>query len=483
MAQKRYAYFIVYDIIKTMENKTQQKQTVYLAVDIGASSGRHIVSYIENGKLVLKEVYRFPNGAANVNGRLYWDANRLFKEILAGLKAAAKAGFTPGYVGIDTWAVDYVLLDKEGKPIGGVYSYRDERGAKVKEQAHAVMPFSVLYKKTGIQYAPFNTLYQLYDDVLTGRIREAESFLMLPDYFHYLLTGVKKQEYTNATSTGMVNAITHTWDEEILSRFSLPEKLFGALSQPGTVVGKFTKEVAAEVGYEATVILPATHDTASAVLAAPITDGAPYLSSGTWSLLGVHEKAAHTDEKAMEYNYSNEGSVDFAFRFQKNIIGLWMIQQVKKELGDKYSFAELADLARKETESRILDLGDPRFLAPQSMIAEIEALTGKLSVGALARVIFLSLADAYEKALEELETATGKKYDTLHVIGGGCQNALLNELTARRTGKTLTVGPVEATAIGNLIAQMIGTGEIKDLATAREIIKHSFDITEVKING
>ena len=466
-----------------MEKNVCKNASIYLAVDIGASSGRHIVSFIENSKLVLKEVYRFPNGALNKNGRLYWDAERLYKEILAGLKAAAQAGYAPNYVGVDTWAVDYVLLDKADEPIGGVYSYRDERGAAVKEKAHAVMDFPSLYKKTGIQYAPFNTLYQLYDDVLTGRIKNAESFLMLPDYFHFLLTGVKKQEYTNATSTGMVNALTHTWDEEILSRFSLPRKLFGGLSQPGTVVGKFKEEVAAEVGYSATVILPATHDTASAVLAAPITDGAPYLSSGTWSLLGVAEKAAHTDEKAMAYNYSNEGSVDFTFRFQKNIIGLWMIQQVKKELGDKYSFAEMAEMARGEKESRLLDLSDPRFLAPKSMIAEIEKNLGHLSVGALARTIFLSLAEAYKKALEELEAATGKRYDALHVIGGGCQNTLLNELTAIATKKRITVGPVEATAIGNLIAQMIGTGEIKDLPTARELIKTSFDITEVKING
>ena len=458
-------------------------QNVYLAVDIGASSGRHIVGYLDEGKLVLREVYRFPNGAKNVAGRLFWDTERLFEEILLGLKAAAQAGFTPDYVGIDTWAVDYVLLDKQNKPIGGTYSYRDERGVKIKEKAHAVMDFPLLYEKTGIQYAPFNTLYQLYDDVLTSRISKAESFLMLPDYFHYRLTGVKKQEYTNATSTGMVNAVTHEWDKEILSRFSLPEKLFGALSQPGTVVGKFKKEIADFVGYSATVILPATHDTASAVLAAPISDGAPYLSSGTWSLLGVAQKAAHTDKTAMAYNYSNEGSVDFTFRFQKNIIGLWMIQQVKKELNDKYSFAELADLARKDQESRLLDLSDPRFLAPKSMIAEIEATLGKLSVGALARTIFLSLAKAYKKALDELENATGKRYDALHVIGGGCQNALLNELTARATGKKITVGPVEATAIGNLIAQMIGTGEIKDLDAARENVKHSFDITEVKING
>ena len=456
---------------------------VYLAVDIGASSGRHILSYLADGKLVLREVYRFSNGATEREGRLYWDVDRLFSEILKGLKAAKEVGFTPDYVGIDTWAVDYVLLDEEDKPIGGAYSYRDGRGAAVKEKTHAVVDFPTLYAKTGIQYAPFNTLYQLYDDVLTGRIEKAQTFLMLPDYFHFLLSGVKKQEYTNATSTGMVNAQTHEWDEEILSRFGFPKKLFGALSAPGTRVGAFKKEIAEAVGYSATVILPATHDTASAVLAAPVTDGAPYLSSGTWSLLGVTVKDAHTDREAMRYNYSNEGSVDFTFRFQKNIIGLWMIQQVKKELGDRYSFAELADMARGEKEERILDLSDPRFLSPKSMIAEIESTLGHLSVGALARTIFLSLAEAYKNALVELESATGKRYDALHVIGGGCQNALLNEMTARATGKTLTVGPVEATAIGNIIAQMIGTGEMDDLPAAREIVKHSFDITEVTVNG
>ena len=456
---------------------------VYLAVDIGASSGRHMLSYLLEGKLVLKEIYRFKNGATEKGGRLYWDVDRLFDEIVKGLKAAKDAGLVPNYVGIDTWAVDYVLLDGADRPVGGTYSYRDKRGAAVKQKAHAVMDFPLLYKKTGIQYAPFNTLYQLYDDVLTGRIDKAESFLMLPDYFHYLLTGVKKQEYTNATSTGMVNALTHEWDEEILSSFRFPKKLFGTLSQPGTTVGAFKKEIADVVGYTATVVLPATHDTASAVLAAPITDGAPYLSSGTWSLLGVTEKAAHTDETAMQYNYSNEGSVYYTFRFQKNIIGLWVIQEVKKELGDKYTFAELAEMARTDGESRLLDLSDPRFLAPKSMIAEIEGVLGKTSPASMARSIFLSLAEEYKKALTELENATGRKYIALHVIGGGCQNALLNEMTARATGKALTVGPVEATAIGNIIQQMIGTGEIKDLPTAREIVKKSFDITEVKTNG
>ena len=427
----------------------------------------------------MQEVYRFRNGVFEQDGRLYWDTQALFREILAGLRAAKEAGLTPDFVGIDTWAVDYVLLDENNSPIGETFAYRDKRGAKVKEQAHAVMPFPELYGRTGIQYAPFNTLYQLFDDRLTGRLSEAKSFLMLPDYFHYRLTGVKKQEYTNATSTGMVNAKTHVWDQEILKAFGFPSSLFGNLSQPGEIVGRFTPEIAKAVGFDATVVLPATHDTASAVLAAPVTDGAPYLSSGTWSLLGLCVAQAITDERAMAYNYSNEGSVDFAFRFQKNIIGLWMIQQVKKELGDTYSFQQLADMARECPTDTLLDLNDPRYLAPESMIAEIEKSTGKRPIGELAYIVFNSLAHTYAAAIEELENSTDKRFDTLHVIGGGCQNALLNELTAKVTKKRITTGPVEATAIGNLIAQMIGTGEIKDLAAAREIIKNSFNVSEV----
>ena len=461
------------------QDRTNFDHKRYLAVDIGASSGRHIVATIEEGKLRMQEVYRFRNGAVERDGRLYWDTEALFREILAGLSAAKDAGLTPDCVGIDTWAVDYVLLDENDAPIGDTFSYRDKRGAEVKEKAHAVMPFSELYRKTGIQYAPFNTLYQLFDDRLTGRLFEAKSFLMLPDYFHYRLTGVKKQEYTNATSTGMVNAETHVWDQEILKAFDLPSSLFGQLSQPGEIVGRFTSDIAAAVGFDATVVLPATHDTASAVLAAPVTDGSPYLSSGTWSLLGVCVPKAITDDRAMSYNYSNEGSVDFSFRFQKNIIGLWMIQQVKKELNDRYSFKELAEMARDCPSDLLLDLSDPRYLAPESMITEIFKSTGERSIGELSYIVFNSLAHTYAAALGELQDSTGKHFDTLHVIGGGCQNTLLNELTARVTGKRVTTGPVEATAIGNLIAQMIGTGEIKDLAAAREIITRSFDVSEV----
>lgn len=447
----------------------------YLAIDIGASSGRHITAELVSGKLVLEEIYRFPNGAKDVGGRLFWDVEELYRHILAGLKKAGEGGAPPACIGIDTWAVDYVLLDKEGRA-SAAYSYRDRRGGAVKDKAHVIMPFAELYARTGIQYQPFNTIYQLFDDKLGGRLAGAEAFLMLPDYFNYRLTGVRKQEYTNATSTGMVNAVTHKWDARIIDAFGLPPKLFGELTQPGAAVGRFTDETAAAVGYNATVMLPATHDTASAVLAAPIRAGRPYISSGTWSLLGAEQSAARTDYGSMRCNYSNEGSIGGTFRFQKNIMGLWMIQRVRAELDDKYSFAELADMARGCAHDKTVDVNDEKFLAPESMLDAIWSETGPMSVGETAYCVYNSLAECYARSLDELEKLTGAKSDTLNVIGGGSKNGLLNELTARKTGKRVITGPTEGTAIGNIIMQMIGTGELPDLTAARETVAGSFDI-------
>ena len=451
-----------------------------LAIDIGASSGRHILEYMQDGKMVLEEIYRFPNGAKNTDGSLYWDVDSLFENIVAGLAKAKELGKIPETVGIDTWAVDYALLDKDDRRIGEVFSYRDGRTQESAEKAHKLLPFASLYEKTGIQFQPFNTVYQLYADKLTGKIEGAESMLMLPDYFNFLLTGIKRQEYTNATSTGMVNALTHTWDEEIIQTLGLPQKLFGELTLPGSVVGKFSKEIEERVGYCATVMLPATHDTASAVLAAPIEKGQPYISSGTWSLLGIEQSKAHTDPKSMAVNYSNEGSLNYTFRYQKNIMGLWMIQQVRHELNDEYSFAELADMARANPKDIFIDVNDNKFLSPANMTAAIEEETGKLSVGEMAYVIYSGLAKCYKKCIEELEELTGEKYHTLYIIGGGSKNTLLNEMTAKETGLRVVTGPTEGTAIGNLIMQMIGSGEIKDLKEARSIVKKSFNIEEVE---
>ncbi len=452
----------------------------YLAIDIGASSGRHIVGWLEDGKLKTQEIYRFKNGTDTKGGHLIWNVDSLFSEIKSGLKKAKEIGKIPSYIGIDTWAVDYALLDKEDKLIGEVFAYRDSRNIKAADAVHRKIPFDLLYKKTGIQFQTFNTVYQLYADKLSRKLDGAESMLMLPDYLNFLLTGVKKQEYTNATSTGLVNAETHTWDKEIIEKLGFNRKLFGELSQPGTVVGEFKEEIVEELGYNATVILPATHDTASAVLADPIDEESPYISSGTWSLLGIEQKSAHTDDNSRKANYSNEGSINYNFRYQKNIMGLWLIQNVKKELGN-LSFETLAQMAKCKEDCGIIDVNDQRFLSPKNMMDEINKALGKsLSSASIMRVIYDSLAKSYADAIKELERNTGKKYKTLNIIGGGSQDGLLNEMTAKATGKKVITGPVEATAIGNLIMQMIGAGEIKDLSEARKIIKNSFDIKEVK---
>lgn len=449
----------------------------FLAIDIGASSGRHIVGWLDEGILHTEEVYRFANGAETRNGRLCWNVDKLFSEVVNGLMKAKEVGKTPTFVGIDTWAVDYALLDAKDNRIGEVYCYRDNRTAKPIEAVHKLVPFNTLYKRTGIQFQPFNTIYQLYEDKVSGKLKKAKTLLMLPDYLNFLLTGVKRQEYTNATSTGLVNAKTHVWDKEILDTLGLPSGLFGDLAQPGTAVGEFKQEIAEKLGYNATVVLPATHDTASAVIATPLDGQTPYISSGTWSLLGVEQNKAHTDKKSLLVNYSNEGGPNFTFRYQKNIMGLWIIQSVKRELNNRYSFPQLAKYARSQPSGDLIDVNDNRFLAPANMCEEIDKAVGKkLTIAKRMRVIYDSLALSYATAIKELEKNTKQTYKTINIIGGGCRDEFLNELTAQATGKKIIAGPIEATAIGNLVMQMIGAGEIKDVVAARKIIRQSFEV-------
>ena len=457
----------------------------YLAIDIGASSGRHIVAHLENGKMITEEIYRFQNGPEELTAydgkpHLMWTHERLFGEILNGLKKAKELGKVPYSIGIDTWGVDYALLDENDEAIGGTYCYRDSRTEATIPEVHAVLPFAELYAKTGIQFATFNTVYQLLDDLKTGRMAKAKSFLMLPDYFHFRLTGVKKQDYTNATTTGMVNSITHKWDEEIIEKLGFKKELFGELTQPGSEVGELSDEIAAIVGYKAKVVLPATHDTASAVLAAPLSAQTPYISSGTWSLLGIEQNKAHTSEAAREAGYSNEGSVNGQFRLQINIMGLWMIQQVRHEAGDKYNFVQIAEMAKANPIPDEFNVNDQKFFAPDSMIDAINETVGReLTFGEMAYAIYHNLARYYDLALKELEAVTGEKYETLNIIGGGSQNKLLNAMTKEYTGKKIITGPAEGTAIGNLMMQMVGCGDIKDINEGRQIIKNSFDINEL----
>ncbi|MBQ7348570.1 MAG: rhamnulokinase, partial [Clostridia bacterium] len=386
----------------------------------------------------------------------------------------------PYSVGVDTWGVDYVLLDEKDKVLDCAFCYRDDRTEKRIPEVHELLSLQTLYSKTGIQFAPFNTIYQLYDDKKSEKLSQAKTFLMLPDYFHFRLTGVKKQEYTNATTTGMVNAKTHAWDKDILKALGYNVELFRELSNAGTVVGDFTEEIVRKVGYNAKVILPATHDTASAVIAAPLDGRTPYISSGTWSLLGVEQDEAITSDTARNANYSNEGGVCGTFRLQKNIMGLWMIQQVRRELNNEYDFATLAKMAEENPVSDNIDVNDGRFLAPLSMIDEIHSAVGRqLSVGQTAYCIYNNLAKSYAQSLDDLENITGEKYENLNIIGGGSKNRFLNNLTKLKTGRKVITGPAEGTAIGNLIMQMFGTGEISSVNEGREIVKRSFNIEEV----
>lgn len=448
----------------------------YLAIDIGASSGRHIVGRIENGKLVAEEVYRFPNGNKQENGHRVWDAEALFSEVKKGITAAvAKCGPIES-LSIDTWGVDYVLMDGD-REIFPCYAYRDDRTEGAVEAVHAAVPFETLYEKTGIQFQPFNTVYQLYADKLAGRLDRATGFLMLPEYLLYRLTGQQVCEYTNATTTGLVNARTHTFDAEIIAALGLPARLFEKeLVQPGARVGKLLPAVAAEVGCGMEAVLCATHDTASAVLAAPVRSDfrSPYISSGTWSLLGIEQPEAHTDRNSMKENFSNEGGLNFTFRWQKNIMGLWMLQSARKELG--LNFAEAEKMARASECPALVDCNDPVFLAPQSMCAAVREKAGALTDGQLLRCIYDSLALCYKESLDAMAAKFGRKLETLNVIGGGSQDSFLNERTARTAQIRVIAGPAEATALGNLLVQMIAGGELQDIAAGRELIADSFPL-------
>lgn len=457
----------------------------YLAIDIGASSGRHMLASMKDGKMQLEEVYRFPNGMDDKNGTLCWNVERLFTEIKNGLKKCKEIGKLPVSMAIDTWGVDYVLLDKDDRILGDTVGYRDSRTEGMDEKVYEVIPQDELYARTGIQKQIFNTVYQLMavKESHPEYLEQAESILMIPDYFHFLLTGVKKNEYTNATTGQLVSPKTNDWDYEMIDMLGYNSKMFRPVSMPGTVVGEFTEAVQKEVGFNCTVVLPATHDTGSAVLAVPTNDDdAVYISSGTWSLMGIERKEADCSMESMKANFTNEGGYDHRFRYLKNIMGLWMIQSVKKEFTEDLSFAQICEMASKETISSIVDCNDDCFLAPKSMIKAVQDFcrgTGQQvpeTVGEISSVIYNSLAKCYGDTVKEIEEITGKKYSTIYVVGGGSNAGYLNELTAKYTGKKVSAGPSEATAIGNVIVQMLHDGVFKDLPEARTCVRESFDV-------
>lgn len=456
--------------------------TYYLAVDMGASSGRHILGFIENDKLCLEEIYRFDNNIKNENGTLVWDIDELFRQVKAGIGKCKQLGKIPKTVAIDTWGVDYVLLDENKKEILPAVAYRDGRTAESSKEVGKIIPQAELYSRTGIQKQAFNTIYQLYADKQNGKLNKAKHFLMMPEYLSFKLTGEIRNEYTNATTTNLVNAEGKQWDKYILDMLDYPENLFCKLSLPGTVVGGFTDEVKEEIGFDSTVIFCPSHDTASAVAACPIDNESIYISSGTWSLIGTENLFPVLSEKALEANFANEGGIEYRFRFLKNIMGMWLFQSIRRNINKQLSYDEMMKLAMESSFSEKIDPNADDFLAPENMIEAVRSYLGKpdLPLADVLSSVYHSLADSYRKAVEDIESISGKEIKSIHIVGGGSKDKYLNKLTAEYTGKKVYTGLMEATATGNLISQIMHDKNIT-LTQAREIIKRTFDVKEAQL--
>jgi rhamnulokinase len=454
----------------------------YLAVDLGASSGKHLLGQLVNGRIVFEEVHRFKNDFVQTGGSLCWDLDYLFGEIVTGMKKCAEIGKTPSFVGIDSWGVDYVLINDRGGLVGDAVSYRDDRTKYIPEQLYEVISEAELYLRTGIQRYQINTIFQLFAQSLSAPddLRNAESLLMLPCYFNYLLTGVKTNEHTIASTSGLVNLASGNWDSMIIEKLGLRRGLFCEMKPAGTILGEFTRSIEAEVGFQATVVLTAAHDTASAVLAAPLSESSVYLSSGTWSLMGAELTAPITNEQSRQSNFTNEAGFGGNYRFLRNIMGLWMLRSVRRDLGNRHSYDILSMMAQENDNfPSVIDVSHDRFLAPESMVNEVMAACEDMGLevpqtaGQICAVIYKSLADYYGKTVKALESIIGKKYDLLNMVGGGTRDKYLNSLTAKACGIRVLTGPTEATSLGNIIAQMIATGEIAGADEARRIIKKS----------
>ena len=417
----------------------------YLAIDIGASSGRHIVGWKEGEKLKTEEVWRFPNGVMKTDGHLTWDIDLLISHVKAGIEKARERFGTIESLSIDTWGVDYVLLRGE-KTVYPCYAYRDSRTESVIQKVHEKIPFQELYRRTGIQFQPFNTIYQIYADKTAGRLEDVTDYLMIPEYLMYRLSGVKSHEYTNATTGGMVSAETGEYDPAIVEALDIPKHLFRRLQRPGEVVGEYE-------GIK--IVLCATHDTGSAVEGIPMTEDAPYISSGTWSLLGVKTPKPITNTASERSNWSNEGGVGYN-RYQKNIMGMWLVNRLRAEFCPDKPWDRIMIEAEKSCFEETVDANAPVFLAPESMRAAFDTVlvTKPRTLGDYFRSAYRSLTLSYKNAIEELQRNTGKNYDRLYIVGGGAKNAFLNDLTENATGKKVIALPIEATAIGNLKIQM-----------------------------
>jgi rhamnulokinase len=472
-------------------------EQTYLGVDLGAESGR-VMAGIWNGQTMrLEELHRFPNGGIPVADTLRWDVLRLWSEIQNGLSLAGRRfGESIVSIGVDTWGVDFALLSRSGELLGQPFHYRDTRTAGMLEHAFKIVPKPEIFAATGLQFMEISTLYQLL--ALQKQSPEvldvADCFLMIPDYFNWCLSGAKVVEFTNATTTQFFHATNHTWAFELLKRFDLPARIFPQVVQPGTRLGPLRKSITDQSGLaQIDVIAPATHDTGSAVAAVPATNtGQPnwaYISSGTWSLMGVEVRSAILSPRAMELNVTNEGGVDGTYRLLKNIMGLWLVQQCKRVFearGRSFQYPELVQLAAAATPLRsFIDPDAARFLNPADMTQAIQDYCRETkqplpeTEGQFIRCALESLALKYKLVLSGLEELTGVPVQVIHIVGGGSRNTLLNQFTANACARPVLAGPVEATVLGNLLVQVRSKGELKSLADIRGVVRNSTEITQV----
>lgn len=453
----------------------------HLAIDIGASSGRHILGRVVNGKLTLEEIYRFDNEMKTENGHLCWDIAAIFDEVVRGIEKCKTLGKIPETIAIDTWGVDYVLLDEDDAEILPAYAYRDSRTVGVPEKIDRIIPREELYARTGIAPLEINTIYQLYCDKLSGKLDDAAHFLMMPDYLSYKLTGVMANEYTNATTTSLVNAATNEWDDELINLLGFNRNMFLPLCAPATPLSGFCEDVKRRVGFDATVIHAPSHDTASAVAACPIDDESVYISSGTWSLIGTENISPILTKDALTGGFTNEGGIEYRYRFLENIIGMWFFQNIRKNLDKKYTYDEMMNMARASCYDKLINTGDAAFLAPDNMIDAVKSALGvdDIPLGDLLASIYLSLAKSYDTAIKTIENHSNKQIKNILIVGGGSKDRYLNELTASVTGKRVMTGLEEATAVGNILSQIIYSTGIS-LNDGRELIKQSFSIGEAK---
>ncbi|MGD0805616.1 MAG: rhamnulokinase family protein [Candidatus Bathyarchaeia archaeon] len=461
----------------------------YLAFDLGASSGRAILGELsDDDKLVISELHRFPNGMVEDDGHLRWDSGRLLAEIYMGMR---RCGKDPTSIGIDTWGVDYALLSRDGSLLELPYAYRDARTEGVVECFAAKMSLSSLYRRTGIQILPFDTLFQLYAAVRDEpeSLRSASRLLMMADLFNYQLTSVPASEFTLATTSHIYNPWEGAWDEKIISTLEVPRRLFQEIIEPGKILGELTPDARAKTGLgKVSVATVACHDTGSAVAAVPAdSDDFAYISSGTWSLMGIESQKPIINKASNRYNITNEGGVNHTFRVLKNIAGLWLLHECRRawESYRSYSYDELVALAEaSEPHVAIIDPDWAGFLNPPSMPEAIATYCKKSgqeppqSHGETTRVVLESLALAYRHTLTQLEQASDNRIRRIHIVGGGSRNRLLNRLTADATGRSVHSGPAEATAIGNLLVQAMAGGRVKDLPQLRRIVRDSTEIKE-----